>query len=78
MTTTEVAPDDTAEPDDPGTRVAGAFTFAVVKPLVFVIDKSADRLSVSMSVALLFAGLGSVTPEGTATVAVFDRFPLAD
>jgi hypothetical protein len=56
--------------DAPGT--------AVVCPSVFVIDRSACGVSVSESVALLFVGFGSVTPPGTATVAVLLRVPVAD
>jgi hypothetical protein len=51
---------------------------AVVTPSVFVIERSAFPASVSVSVAELFAGTGSVTPPGTATVAVFTRLPVAD
>src|SRR5436309_1775553 len=46
-------------------------------PSVLVIDRSAEPVSVSVSVALLFPGVGSVTPPGTATVAVFDSEPVA-
>ena len=46
-------------------------------PLVFVIDRSATGVTVSgPSVALLFPGVGSVVPAGTAIVAVFDTVPL--
>src|SRR5262245_33637559 len=51
---------------------------AVVTPSVF---RSAERrvgARVSVSVAELFPGTGSVAPAGTATVAVFDRLPVAD
>ena len=34
--------------------------------------------NVSLSVAVLFAGVGSVTPPGAATVAVFTNVPVAD
>ena len=47
-------------------------------PSVFVTAKSACELKVSVSVAELFPGVGSVTPGGAATVAVFDRIPTAD
>ena len=50
---------------------------AVVTPSVLVIDKSAFALSVSVSVALLLPPVGSVTPAGVATVAVFDKLPVA-
>src|SRR5262245_37388709 len=49
---------------------------AVVTPSVFVIARSACGVSVSVSVAELLAGVGSVTPAGAATVAVFDRVPV--
>ena len=45
---------------------------------VLVTETSADGVSVSVSVALLFPGVGSVTPPGAVTVAVFDRLPVAD
>ena len=35
-------------------------------------------LTVSVSVALLFAGLGSVTPLGAVTIAVSESVPVAD
>ena len=50
---------------------------SVNEPSVFVIDKSAEPERVSVSVAELFAGVGSVTPPGTLTVAVFDTEPVA-
>src|SRR5262245_28180732 len=50
---------------------------AVVTPSVFVIARSACGVSVSVSVAELLPGVGSVTPAGAATVAVFDRVPVA-
>src|SRR4051812_23255038 len=37
----------------------------------------AEGASVSLSVALLFPGVGSVTPPGAVTVAVFDSVPVA-
>jgi len=49
----------------------------VATPSVLVIDRSALSLSVSVSVALLLPGVGSVTPDGAATVAVLTRLPLA-
>src|SRR5258705_161556 len=45
---------------------------------VLLTDTSADAVSVSVSVALLFPGVGSVTPPGSVTVAVLVRFPIAD
>jgi len=42
-----------------------------------VIDTSARRVIVVVSVAELFAGVGSVDPTGKATVAVFDNVPVA-
>ena len=50
---------------------------AVVTPSVLVIDKSALAFNVSVSVAVLFPGVGSVTPAGAVTVAVFDSEPVA-
>ena len=50
---------------------------AVVTPSVLVIDRSADAASVSLSVALLLPGVGSVTPASAATVAVLDSVPVA-
>ncbi len=50
---------------------------AVVAPSVLVIDRSAVGVSVSVSVAELFAGVGSVTPAGGATVAVLTSVPVA-
>ena len=47
-------------------------------PSVFVIERSAVGTSVSVSVAVLFPGVGSVTPAGTPIVAVFTRVPVAD
>jgi hypothetical protein len=54
----------------PGTSVA--------EPSVFVIDRSAVGVNVSVSVAELLAGVGSVTPAGGATVAVLASVPVAD
>lgn len=45
--------------------------------LVLVIDKSEVGVSVSVSLAELFAGLGSVIPVGAATVAMFVIVPVA-
>src|SRR5690348_15901395 len=45
---------------------------------VFTIETSALATIVSLSVAELFAGFGSVTPPGAATVAVLASVPLAD
>src|SRR2546428_13244 len=56
--------------DAPGT--------AVVCPSVLVIPRFACGVSVSVSVALLFDGIRSVPPPGTATVAVLLRVPVAD
>src|SRR5262249_55068886 len=49
---------------------------AVVTPSVFVMLRSAWGDNVSVSVALLFPGVGSVTPPGAAIVAVFDSVPV--
>ena len=49
----------------------------VVTPSVFVMLKSAVMFAVSVSVALLFPGVGSVTVAGGVTVAVFTKFPVA-
>lgn len=45
---------------------------------VFVIARSAFAASVSVSVALSFVDVGSVTPDGALTVALFDNVPVAD
>jgi hypothetical protein len=50
---------------------------AVALPSVLVIDTSARRVMVVVSVAELLAGVGSVEPTGRATVAVFDTVPVA-
>ena len=50
---------------------------SVVWPSVFVIDRSALPLSVSVSVAVLFPGVGSVMPLGIVAVAVFASEPVA-
>ena len=49
----------------------------VVTPSVFVMLKSAVMFAASVSVALLFPGVGSVTVAGGVTVAVFTKFPVA-
>ena len=49
----------------------------VVLPSVLVICRSACGVSVSVSVAELLAGVGSVSPEGSETVAVLLRVPVA-
>src|SRR5262245_33824243 len=49
----------------------------VVTPSVFVTAKSATGVSVSVSVAELLAGTGSLTPPGAVTVAVFESVPVA-
>ena len=46
-------------------------------PSVLVIDRSACGVSVSVSVAVLFPGSGSVVPAGAVTVAVFASVPVA-
>ena len=48
----------------------------MVTPSVLVIDRSACGVSVSVSVALLLPGVGSVTPPPL-TVAVLDSEPVA-
>jgi hypothetical protein len=50
---------------------------SVATPSVFVIDRSAVGVKVSISVAELLAGVGSVTEAGAAMVAVLDRLPVA-
>ena len=50
---------------------------ALLTPSVFVIDRSADAPSASTSVAELLPGVGSVTPAGGATFAVFASDPVA-
>src|SRR6476469_6141955 len=50
---------------------------AVVTPSVLVIARSADALKVSLSVAELLPGVGSVTPAGAVTVAVLESVPVA-
>ena len=49
----------------------------VVTPSVFVIERSAVGLRVSVSVAELLPGVGSVMPPGAVTVAVLTRVPVA-
>jgi hypothetical protein len=41
-------------------------------------DKSAEADNISESVAELLPGVGSVTPPGAVTVAVFDKVPVAE
>ena len=73
---------------DPGALLGPAFDavivyvteppgIAVVTPSVFVIPRLACGVSVSVSVALLFAGVGSVTLPDGATVAVLLSEPVA-
>jgi hypothetical protein len=50
---------------------------AVVTPSLLVMLRSAVAPSVSVSVALLLPGVGSVTPAGAATVAVLESVPVA-
>ena len=50
----------------------------MVTPSVSVTARSAPVRMVSASVALLLAGVGSVTPPGAATVAVLDSVPVAE
>src|SRR3954462_15324715 len=49
----------------------------VADPSVLVIDRSDTKVAVSLSVALLLPGVGSVTPAGTVTVAVLTRLAVA-
>jgi hypothetical protein len=53
----------------PGVALLGA---------VLATERSACWLIVSVSVAELLAGFGSVTPPGGLTVAVLDSVPVAD
>ena len=48
-----------------------------VTPSVLVIDRSPVGVKVSVSVAVLLAGVGSVTAAGAVMVAVFDKLPVA-
>ena len=50
---------------------------SVTAPSVFVIVRSAVGTNVSVSVAVLFAGVGSVDPPGSEIVAVLAREPVA-
>jgi hypothetical protein len=50
----------------------------LVVPSVFVIPTLAWGVRLSVSVALLFSGLGSMTPPPTVAVAVLTRLPVAD
>ena len=47
-------------------------------PSVLVMDRSDWGVRVSVSLALLLAGLGSVTPAGGVTVAVLLSIPVAE
>ena len=49
----------------------------MAEPSVLVIDKSPVGVRVSVSVAELLAGVGSVTDAGAAIVAVLARLPVA-
>src|ERR1022692_4274289 len=49
----------------------------MLTPLLLVIARSATRLTVSVSLALLLLGFGSVTPAGAATLAVLVIVPVA-
>ena len=51
---------------------------AVVTPSELVIDRFACGANVSVSVALLLPGVGSVTPAAGATLAMFASDPVAD
>jgi len=51
---------------------------AVVTPSVLVMLRSACGVNVSVSVALLLPGAGSVTPLGTVTVAVLLSEPVTE
>src|SRR6185436_4081300 len=57
--------------------VSGVPGMAVDWPSVLVICRSACGVSVSVSVALLLPGVGSVTPAGAVTVAVLLKVPVA-
>jgi hypothetical protein len=50
---------------------------SVALPSVLVMETSARRVMVVVSVAELLAGVGSVDPPGRATAAVFDNVPVA-
>src|SRR5207302_887687 len=50
---------------------------SVATPSVLVIESSDTGVTVSLSVALLLPGVGSVTPAGAATLAVFAIVPVA-
>src|SRR5229473_3294657 len=51
---------------------------AVVAPSVLVMLRSACGVSVSVSVAVLLPGVGSVVPAGAVTLAVLLRLPVAE
>ena len=55
--------------------VTGVPGTSVVAPSVFVTERSVTVFSVVVSMELLFADDGSVTPLGAAIVAVFDKMP---
>ena len=57
--------------------VTGTPGVYVADPSVFAIDRFACEFCISVSVAVLLPGTGSVTPPGAATVAVFTRSPVA-
>ena len=57
--------------------VTGSPGWALVRPSVLVIDRSATGLSVSVSVAVLLPATGSVTPPGAAMVTVLARVDVA-
>ena len=50
---------------------------AMARPSVLVIDRSTCGVNGSLSVAVLLPTTGSVTPTGTATVAVLSMLPIA-
>src|SRR5947208_252844 len=58
-------------------RRSADLAVAVVTPSVLVIERSALAASVSLSVAELLPGVGSVTPAGAVTVAVLLSVPVA-
>ena len=55
--------------------VTGVPGISEIEPSFFVMETSAVGLVPSTSVAELLPGVGSVVPEGTATVTVFEMFP---
>lgn len=58
--------------------VIGSPGTAEADPSDFVMRRSAVGVSVSVSVAELFPGVGSVTPLGTVIVAVLTNVPVAE